>query len=366
MIGQRGIPAAYGGVERHVEEVARRLCARGHQVRVYGRAGYCAQEAPWPGVRLTRLRNWGGYPGWATAVHCVEASLCCLADWPDLVHFHATGPAACAWITRLGAIPSVVTFHGRDWKRRRWGPVARAVLRASEALAVSAARAVTAVSMPLARSLERRWSIRVRCIPNGVNLGPEPSPAPIAPPLTVLYLGRLVEDKGVHHLVRAFRRLDTEVRLWIAGAGDGRDPYPARLRALARGDPRIEFLGPLDPAERDRRLAACSLFVLPSELEGMSLAMVEAMAAGRAVLASDIEENRWLLDGGGGSPPGAVLFRSADTGDLHRCLRELLSRPERLRQAGASARQGAWRRFDWERSVDALEEVYAQAREVSA
>lgn len=362
MIGQRGVPAAYGGVERHVEEISRRLSARGHEVVVFGREGYCADAAPWPRSRLVRLRNWKR-PGWGTAAHCLEASLRCLADPPDLVHFHATGPAACAWVARLGSIPSVVTFHGRDWKRRRWGRAARAVLRACEALAVRGARGLTAVSPPLARDLSGRWGVPVRCVPSGVEPGPEPAPPPRSGPPRVLFLGRLVEEKGVHTLLRAFREAGRGARLWVAGPGDGSDPYPARLRSLASGDPRVEFLGPLGPAERARRLAECSLLVLPSEIEGMSLALAEGMAAGRAVLASDIEENRWLLGGEDGAEAAGFLFRSGDAGDLARSLRLLLGRPDLLGAAGGRARRRVRGLLDWERSVDALEEVYAGARE---
>lgn len=359
MIGQRGVPASYGGVEKHVEEVSRRLCQRGHEVRIFGRSGYCATSAPWPGAQLTPLRNWGGLPGWSTAAHCVEASLACLADPPDLIHFHATGPASCAWLARLGSIPSVVTFHGRDWMRRRWGAVARTALRASEALAVTGARRVIAVSEPLAGSLEKRWKVPVHCVPNGVELGPPPPPSRQDGPPTLLFVGRLVEEKGVHHLIRAFRSLDASARLWIAGPGDGRDHYAKRMRDLAAGDRRIQFLGTLDPEERDRRLAECTLFVLPSELEGMSLAMIEAMAAGRAILASDIAENRWLLGTDGTGTAAGFLFRSGDEEDLARQLQEILEHRVILRAAGWAARDRACKLLDWDRSVDSLEEIYS-------
>ncbi len=358
MVGQRGVPASYGGVERHVEETARRLAERGHQVVVFGRRGYCAAGEPWPRTRLVPLRNWQR-PAWGTAAHCLEASLRCLADPPDLIHFHATGPAACAWLARLGSIPTVVTFHGRDWRRRRWGPPARAVLRACEALAVRGARALTAVSPPLAAALRERWRVPVRVIPNGVTLGPEPAPpAPGGPP-RLLFLGRLVPEKGVDVLLRAFRSLDVSARLWVAGEGDGADPYPASLRRIAAGDGRIEFLGPLGAAERERRLADCSLFVLPSELEGMSVALAEAMAAGRAVLAGDIEENRWLV-GGDGPDAAGLLFRPGDASDLAARLRYALERPLLLEEAGRAARRRARLLLDWDGTVDALEELYAE------
>jgi glycosyltransferase involved in cell wall biosynthesis len=365
MIGQRGIPAAYGGVERHVEEISARLARRGHSVRVFGREGYCASPdgatgGP-EGALLVPLRDWRR-PAWGTAAHCLEASLRCLADPPDLVHFHATGPAACALLARLGSIPSVTTFHARDWRRRRWGAGARAVLRACEAAAVRGSRQVTAVSEPLARSLRERWRVPVTWIPNGVTLGPEPCAPPADSPPRLLFLGRLVEDKGVHHLVRALRILDADVRVQLAGPEDAGDPYPASLRRLAAGDRRIEFLGPLDAGARDRALADCSLLVLPSELEGMSLALLEAMAAGRPVLASDLEENRVLLVSGTGEPAG-FLFRCGDAAGLAERLRVLLRQPERLRAAGAAARRRAGTLFDWERAVDQLEGVYERARE---
>jgi glycosyltransferase involved in cell wall biosynthesis len=360
MVGQRGVPAAYGGVERHVEEIGCRLAARGHQVTVFGREGYCATGSPWPGSRLVRLRNWER-PAWGTAAHCLEASLRCLADPPDLIHFHATGPGACAWLTRLGSIPSVVTFHGRDWRRRRWGKAARTVLRACETLAVRGARGLVAVSPGLARDLSSRWRVRVRFVPNGVTLGPDPAPPPAGVPPRVLFLGRLVEEKGIDLLLRAFRSVDSAARLWVAGPQDGRDPHADLLRAQGALDPRVQFLGPLGAPERDRRLAECSLLVLPSEIEGMSLAAAEAMAAGRPVLASDIEENRWLLNGGGPGPPAGFLFRSGDAVDLARQLNTVLADADLLRARGLAARRRARELLDWERTVDAIEEVYAEA-----
>jgi glycosyltransferase involved in cell wall biosynthesis len=359
MIGQRGIPAAYGGVERHVEEITSRLARRGHSLVVFGREGYCGPAGGTPGALQVMLRDWRR-PAWGTAAHCLEASLRCLADPPDLVHFHATGPAACALLARLGSIPAVTTFHARDWRRRRWGAGARAVLRACEAAAVRGSRQVTAVSETLARSLSERWRVPVTWIPNGVTLGPEPEPPPPGPP-RLLFLGRMVEDKGIHHLLRALRTIEIDLRLQLAGPEDPGDPYPARLRALAAGDRRVEFIGPLDPAARDRALAGCSLLVLPSELEGMSLSLLEAMAAGRPVLASDLEENRDLLDGGG--EPAGFLFRSGDAPDLAARLEELLRQPGRLREAGRAARRRAGALFDWESAVDRLEQVYELARE---
>jgi len=360
MVGQRGIPAAYGGVERHVEEVGSRLAARGHRLTVFGRQGYCATGSPWPGSHLVRLRNWER-PAWGTAAHCLEASLRCLADPPDLIHFHATGPGACAWLTRMGSIPSVVTFHGRDWRRRRWGRAARAILRTCEKLAIRGAGGLMAVSPCLARDLSSRWRVGVRFVPNGVTLGPAPAPPPAAEPPRVLFLGRLVEEKGVDLLLRAFRSVDTRARLWVAGPQDGADPHADRLRELGALDPRVEFLGALGARERDRRLEECSLLVLPSEMEGMSLAVAEAMAAGRAVLASDIEENRWMLNGGGPGPEAGFLFRSGDAEDLAGQLRKLLPDASLLRERGLAARRRARELLDWERTVDAIEEVYAEA-----
>lgn len=354
MIGQKGVPATFGGIERHVDELSRRLAVRGCSVLAYCRRYYTPPDARLPGVDLRRLPSWNT-KHLDAITHTMLATGDVLFAGADIVHYHALGPSALAFLPRLAGRKVVVTVHGLDWRREKWGRAAATFLRACEWSATRFPHATIVVSRTLEEHFRAQGGATVRFIPNGTVL---PGPAPsgpldslgLAPGRYVLFVGRLVPEKGLHVLLRAHREAVPEWPLVIAGEGHFTDDYVTECRSLAGENAR--FLG----AVYGETLAAlqqhAAVVVVPSSLEGLSIALLEAMSFGRAVLASDIPENAEVVEGAG------ETFRRGDAADLGRALRNLLADPDGRCRLGAAARDRIADRYDWDRVTDRTLELY--------
>lgn len=257
MVGLRGIPASYGGVETAVEQLAPRLAASGVEVTVYTRPGYV--EHPGDDYLGVTLRS---APAVDTKhLEAISHTVCALFDAlrssrrPDIVHFHATGPALLAWLPRLFGVSTVVTIQGWDWQRGKWGGLARRVLRLAARVAVKSPDGVIGVSKAIVKEAGTQYGRSIRYIPNGVTLPLSrgvPSPESLldletflgARP-TALFLGRIVPEKEVLTLVRAFATLPgSDIRLVVAGPSSHSDEYVEQVEAAASADSRIRVLGP--------------------------------------------------------------------------------------------------------------------------
>ena len=217
------------------------------------------------------------------SLHTLASSVHALTQHFDIVHYHAIGPSALAWMPRMAGSRVVATVHARDWQRPKWGPVARACLKAAERCAVRLPDCTIAVSQTLRRALEDEYCRPVRYIPNGVNI-PSPQPADLITARFglkggdyVLHLSRLVPEKRVDWLIRAFRQTPGPVRLVIAGSDDGLSGYERELKALAAGDQRVLFAGTVGGPLKAELLSNARCCVAPSCLEGLPVALLEAM-----------------------------------------------------------------------------------------
>jgi glycosyltransferase involved in cell wall biosynthesis len=360
-IGQKGLPASYGGVERHVEELAARVAAAGHQVVVYNRSHYNPQ-APgrYRGVEVVTL------PSLATKhldaiTHVAVCSAHAMAHGADLVHYHAIGPALLSWMPRLRGAASVVTVHGRDWQRPKWGAFASLALRGGEWAAMHAPDETIVVSRSLADELAARYGRPARCIPNGIVLeeGDDPGVLDglgIEPQGYVLFASRLVPEKGAHYLIEAWRQLDTDLSLVMAGDSSFSADYVASLRAGCV-DERVVFPGYVYGRSLATLFRNAALFVLPSDVEGLPIALLEALGYGTPVLASDIAPNREVVGDLGGT------FAVGDVGDLLRKLEAALTELPRLREQARAAATTVVRTHDWDAIADQTIAVYEAALE---
>jgi len=361
MIGQKGAPATYGGVERHVEELSRRLAARGHEVTIYCRRHYTRAGSALPGVTLRILPSIH-----TTRLDAISHTALALADALrrdfDLIHFHAIGPSLLSFLPRAlrgRRMAVVATVHALDWQRRKWGPFARWWLRRGEWAAVTFPHRTIVVSRLMEGHFRARGR-RVVYIPNGA---PEPLSAPlselarygIAEPGFILWMGRFVPEKRLEDLVGAFRQLPVKRQLVLAGEMED-SPYCRRLRELARGEERILFPGGLYGPAKNAALSHAGAFVLPSEMEGFPIALMEAMRYGLPVLASDIPENLEALTPG----VSGFAFESGDAESLRGQLEWILSHPVEAQAVGACAREEA-ARYDWGKIAQETERVYAEA-----
>lgn len=319
MIGLRGIPATHGGVEHAVEKLSVELTGRGHDVTVYARKAYAASmPAVYRGVRVKQLPQ-VNTKHLEAASHTFVSVMDALVRERrfDVLHIHATGPALFAGIPRLRRTPTVVTVHGEDWRREKWGLVARMALRAGLRAAVTFPDETIVVSGELRRQLREAYGAETVHIPNGIDPREFTSTAPVAglePGGFILFLGRLVPEKGVHTLLSAYARTQLPQKLVIAGPATHADAYARQLQALADRDPRVVMLGPVYGEEKSWLLRNARLLVQPSTLEGMPIVLLEAAACGRPCLVSDIPEHLEVVRDDGRIH--AATFRAGDESSL--------------------------------------------------
>ncbi|MGX1740465.1 glycosyltransferase family 4 protein [Bosea sp. NPDC055353] len=360
-IGLRGVPEIQGGVETHVAAISTRLAERGWQVEVLGRAPYLASRKPylWKGVTVT--------PVWAPRSRSFEALMhtalglfVAARENPDLVHIHAIGPALLTPLARLLGLHVVVTHHGFDYARQKWGPAARSILRTGEAMGMLFSHANIGVSKAIADSIRHRFSVNATFIPNGVEspltqLGTSHlDRIQVQPQRYILSVGRIVEEKRHLDLIEAFARLaDPGLKLVIAGAADHAGSYQRAVEAAAAATPGVVMAGFQRGEALFQLYRHAALFVLPSSHEGMPMALLEALSYGVPCLASDIDANL-AVDLGQDSyfPLGAV---------------DRLAEAMRAKLATSSAAESAARAaqvlesFGWAAIVDRTLDVYESA-----
>jgi glycosyltransferase involved in cell wall biosynthesis len=354
MIGQKGLPATYGGIERHVEEIARRLGARGHEVSVFCRYYYTPAGAQVHGVRLLR-RPSVNTKHLDTVTHVVWSSVEATLRRYDIVHFHALGPSAFAWMPRLAGARTVVTVHGLDWQREKWGRFASWVLKRCEFPAARFPDRTIVVSKTLREYFRIHHGRDTAFIPNGTTL-PVPRPAKrilplgLTPGKYILFVGRLVPEKGVHYLCEAFQGIRTDMKLALAGGMSFSQDYVDLLKRYESD--RIRLLDYMYGEALEELWSNAYLVVQPSTMEGLSIALLEALSYGRCVLLSDIPENLEVGDG------VSVSFRSKDVADLKEKLEMLITRPDVVKQYEGRARDHIREQYSWDKVTESTEALY--------
>jgi glycosyltransferase involved in cell wall biosynthesis len=353
-IGGRGVVSKYSGIETYYEEIGKRLTGMGHHVTAYCRTYFTPPGKQHNGMEVVRLPTIRS-KHLETLVHTFLSTLHVLIQPCDVVHYHALGPALFAFIPRLAGKKTVVTVQGLDWERKKWGRIASAILRLGERAAVSFPTQTMVVSKTLQNHYRRSSGAETSYVPNGGVLREWRVPDKILdwglePGRYILFLGRFSPEKGCHLLVEAYEKLETDVKLVMAGASSYCDDYSRRLRAHA-GE-RIKMLDWVSGEALDELLTNAMMFVLPSDLEGLSLALLDAMGAGLCVLTSDVAENREAVDDAG------FTFRRGDLADLADRLRFLIANPAVREAAGQAAKRRVREHYQWGQIAAEIERVY--------
>src|SRR5580704_13046703 len=353
-IGGRGVVSKYSGIETYYEEIGKRLTGMGHHVTAYCRTYFTPPGGQHGGIHVVRLPTIRS-KHLETLVHTFLSTLHVLAQPCDVVHYDALGPALFSFIPRLAGKKTVVTVQGLDWQRKKWGRIASAVLRLGERAAVSLPTHTMVVSQTLKKYYQEGYGAETSYVPNGGVLRARRSPDKIfdwdlEPGKYILFLGRFSPEKGCHLLVEAYEKLDTDIKLVLAGASSYCDDYSRGLQAHA-GE-RIKMLDWVSGEVLDELLSNAMVFVLPSDLEGLSLALLDAMGAGLCVLSSDVAENKEAIDDAG------FTFRRGDAADLADRLRFLIANPAVREAAGQAAKRRIREHYQWAQIAAEVERVY--------
>ena len=353
MIGLKGVPFP-AGIENFTEQIGTRLAARGHRIVVYVRP-YVEVGATFRGMNIRRLPSINTKHLDALS-HTILASCDALFQDLDILHYHALGPSVFSWVPRLAGRRTIAHVHGLDWQRAKWSPFASACLRAAEYTAMYAPDRTIAISTTLKHYLENKYQRPVDYVPTGVEHYVYREPQEIRKlglerGSYVLFLSRLVPEKGCHYLLDAYKTLATDKPLVVAGGGTHTEEYVESLKRMA--GPNVIFTGEVRGLLLEELFSNAYVYVLPSEVEGLAHTILQALSYGRCVLASDIEPNVEALGDCG------MTFRSRDVGDLAGALGRLLASPDLVRDRAAGAERRVRDNYSWDSVVDSLEAIYA-------
>ena len=352
MFGHKRIFSRAGGVEVVVEQLSLGLVRRGCCVACYDRGG---KKRTLHGVKIYPV--WTPEGGLGVAVSSFLAAVRAARSDAEAVHIHGEGPAFWCWIPRLRGKRVVVTVHGIDWQREKWRrSFGKVYIRWGEAMAARFADTVIVLTESARHYFRDTYGRETVRIPNGVSC-PEPKPARIIRERWgleqdgyLLYLGRLVPEKGVEDLIRAFQRIRTEKRLVIAGAADS-EAYLRKLKALAAGEERILFTGFAEGTVLTELYSNAWVYILPSTLEGMPLSLLEAMSYGNCCLVSDLPECKETAG------DRAAYFEKGNVRDLVEKLEALCKEPSLVGSFRARAALVCGQ-YPWEATVERTLELY--------
>lgn len=358
MLGHKRIPSREGGVEIVVEELAKRMVQKGHAVTCYNRKGHHVSGKEfdiqnmdeYQGVRLKSVLTIDK-KGLAAMTASFLAAVQAAFGKYDVIHFHAEGPCAMLWLPKLFGKRCVATIHGLDHQRAKWGRFAKTYIMLGEKCAARFADEVIVLSRGVQDYFRSVYGRETRFIPNGVD-------RPILQSVTsmkdeyILFLGRIVPEKGLAYLVEAFKQVDTDKKLVIAGGASDTDEFMNELKAMADGDDRIVFTGFVQGEKLEELYSNAYVYVLPSDLEGMPLSLLEAMSYGNCCVVSDIPECAEVVE------DKAITFAKGNVADLKEKLQWLCDNPEVVEGYKREAADFVCKKYNWDEVVDRTLELY--------
>lgn len=357
LIGTRGVPARYGGSETAAEEIYSRLAQRGHETVVYCRRNRVdPKQKSYRGIRTVVLPSIN-----TKALDTLSHSFLSICDLvlhkrADIVQFHGIGNSILFPLVRLSGRKVVAAVDGQDWRRDKWNWLERLYLRMSLNLAVMWSNAVF-VDAPTAQAFcTRKFGREFPLISYGAEVIETEGTSTleqheVKPDQYILFVGRLIPEKGVHHLIQAYEQVDTDYPLLIVGDNPYHPDYVASLKATT--DRRIHFLGPIYGEPFWELVNNCYVYVQPSEVEGTSPMLLSAMGAGKCVVVNGIQENLDVIGDAG------VAFAKNTATDLADILQALINDPARVTSLGRAARARVHKYYSWDTVADQHEELYA-------
>jgi len=357
ILGTRGIPANYGGFELIADVTARQMTKRGHSVTVYCRLGKVELLKEYEGVSLIQLPTIDTkYTStiFHTALSVIHSIL--LKDF-DIIHIYNVGNGILLPILKLFGKKVVISVDGIEWKRKKFSGFSRWYMRFNERFAVRFSNRLIVDSRAVWEYYNQRYGIKDHIyLPSGVepissNSQDFLKELGIKPKRYLLFVGRLVPEKKIEFLIEGFRRLDTDYKLVIVGGNKYMPEYERKLRELASGDKRVILTGSVFGDKVKQLFSNAYLYVSPSELEGTSVSILEALSAGCCVLVNGIDENREVIADAG------LFFRTNDMGDMVRKMKLVIDNPELQRQYSEKAVKRVKEAYSWDAVIDRYEQI---------
>ena len=366
MFGQKRIPSREGGIEIVVEELCKRMVKRGHAVTCYNRKGQHVSGAEfaqyegneYEGIKLKSVLTVES-KGLAAVTSSFFAAIATAFGKYDTVHVHAEGPAAFCWIPKLFGKKVIFTVHGLDWARAKWqGGFGAKYIRFGEKMGVKFADEIIVLSRGVQKYFKDTYGRKTTFIPNGVNR-PDYIKSDIITKKYglqkddyILFLGRLVPEKGIHYLIEAFKQVKTDKKLVIAGGASDTDDFVTAMKTQAKGDERIVFTGFVQGQELEELYSNAYIYTLPSDLEGMPLSLLEAMSYGNCCVVSDIPECAEVVE------DKAVTFTKSNVTELAEKLQWLCDEEEAVAKYKSEVADFICGKYNWDDVVDKTLELY--------
>ena len=370
VIGHKRVPSREGGIEKTVEKQTIRMCRHGHEVILYNRSGHNIFgeefDSDPAGGTIARERNLRiesvptpkGFPG--VPVYSLLATIRALRESCDVVYYHGSGSCLMIPLAKIFGVSCVAFIHGIDSKQKKWNWFGKAYLRLGEKAAAKKADVCLVLSENNQTYIRDKYGTDPVLTFNGTERPPQTDNAQelleknfgLKKEEYILNTGRIISGKGLEYLIKAFRSCKTEKKLVIAG---GVDPvcrtYYRELQELAKGDPRIRFLGFQDESALNILYELAYAFVFPSDHEGMAHSLLEAMAAGCCCLVSDIPENSSVVKEHG------LCFRQGNAEDLREKLQMLLDSRETVVKYREGVAEYALKTYNWDDCVAQIEGI---------
>ncbi|NTO71428.1 glycosyltransferase family 4 protein [Enterococcus faecium] len=365
MLGHKRIPSREGGIEIVVEELATRMVALGHEVTCYNRSGPHVsgkqfdqhKNKEYKGVKLKTIFTLN-IKGIAAMSSSVFGGIRAAFGKYDIVHFHAEGPCAMLWLPKLFGKRCVATIHGLDHQREKWNKLASTYIMLGEKCAVKFADEIIVLSESVQNYFEDIYGRKTRFIPNGVkkieikSAGLITEKYGLTKDSYILFLGRLVPEKGIRYLIEAFKDVQTDKKLIIAGGSSDTDEFANELKELAKGDERIIFTGFVQGQELEELYSNAYIYTLPSDLEGMPLSLLEAMSYGNCCIVSNISECTEVVE------DKAMIFKKSDVSDLKIRLEEACNQSEMVKVLKNQATEFICSKYNWDKIVQETLNLY--------
>lgn len=364
MLGHKHVMSREGGIEIVVKELSTRMAAKGHNVICYDRtASHVSGTASLDtrkeidGVKIIpvwTVEKKGLAAMTSSFSACVRAAM----SKADVVHIHAEGPAAMSFIPKLFGKRVIVTVHGLDWNRAKWSGFAKKYIKFGEKQAVKWADEIVVLSRGVQKYFNKSYGRKTVFIPNGVMAAEIVDVNEInrlwglEKNSYVLFLGRIVPEKGIRYLIEAWKKINTDKKLVIAGGASDTDKFVNELKNMSSSDKRIVFTGFQQGRILEELYSNAYIYCLPSDIEGMPLSLLEAMSYGNCCVVSDIDECKDVVENSG------ITFRQGDVGDLRNVLQSLLDKPELVDEYAKQSKEFILNKYDWNEVVDKTLKLY--------